>query len=206
MIKEKKLSKTLVSIFLILATCFSIVFVANQVSKTSKDTNLSLSAVSDISDSSITPLSLTETYGIINGIGNGGSGTKVDPYYDVDWYGRVKSGDYFTTLSGARACRIEINVDPRNIGAIQDIIIEYKSYEQAPPLGTKKALNLNSFGANIKFYSSKKDVIEKSITPCYGRSSYGQTLISGASDLYKVEVEVTFNFQGTDYTYYYRFG
>ena len=53
------------SIFLILATCFSIVFVANQVSKTSKDTNLSLSAVSDISDSSITPLSLTETYGII---------------------------------------------------------------------------------------------------------------------------------------------
>lgn len=206
MIKERNFSKIVVSLLLILATCFSIVFVATQISKTSKDTNLSLSAVSDISDSSVAPLSLTETYGIIDNIGNGGSGTESDPYYDVDWYGRVKSGDYFTTLSAARACRIEINVDPRNIGAIQDIIIEYKSYEQAPPLGTKKALNLNSFGAKIKFYSSKKGIIEKSITPCYNRSSYGQTLISGASDLYKVEVEVSFNFQGNTYTYYYRFG
>ncbi len=191
---------------MILATCFSIVFVANQVSKTSKDTNLSLSAVSDISDSSITPLSLTETYGIIDGIGNGGSGTASDPYYDVDWNGRVKSGNYFTTLSGARACRIEINVDPRNIGLIQDVIIEYKSYMQTPPLGIKQALNLNYFGADIRFYSHKKGVIPGKITTCSDRSSYGQTVISGASDLYKVEVDVYFNFQGNTYTYYYKFG
>ncbi len=206
MIKEKKLSKILVSIFLILATCFSIVFVANQVSKTSKDTNLSLSAVSDISDSSITPLSLTETYGIIDGIGNGGSGTESDPYYDVDWYGRVKSGNYFASLSAARSAYIVINVDPRNIGLIQDIIIEYKSYEQGPPLGTKKALNLDYFGADIKFYSSKKGVIEKYMPSCQDRSSYGQTIISGASDLYKVEVRVRFELEGINYSYYYKFG
>ncbi len=205
MIKEKKLSKTLVSIFLILATCFSIVFVANQVSKTSKDTNLSLSAVSDISDSSVTPLSLTETYGIIDGIGGSGSGKDTDPYKESPWNGRIKSQNQFDTLPGSTVCNIEVNVDPRDSIFGDDVIIEFKSFSQTPPLGIKKALPIGLFNATITFWSSSKGEITKKTDNCYDKSSKGYTINSGEHDIYKVHVNVYFSYKGTGHNLYYEF-
>lgn len=198
MIKEKKLSKTLVSIFLILATCFSIVFVANQVSKTSKDTNLSLSAVSDISDSSITPLSLTETYGIIYMYDDRASNDYdyVNEYTDSSWHGRIQKNEkHFTNTGEHRVFTLEMNVDPRDILMFNDdVIIEFKFYSQAPTLGIKRTEKIGLFQTTISFFSNG-ETTPSVVKYKEGRdkSSYGVT-IQGGQNTTKVQVDFYYTF------------
>ena len=64
MIKERKISKSIVSIILMLIVSLSIGFVAMQIAKPNDEINLSASTVSDVSTTN--ELSFVEPYGIIN--------------------------------------------------------------------------------------------------------------------------------------------
>ena len=199
MLKQKKLSKILVSLIMILIASFSLVFVALQINKSNNETNnMTVATISD--------LNFIEPYGIIDGIGDGGSGTESDPYFDDAWNGRIKSQDCFTRLPDYTSCYVEINVDPRDRAVVgDDIIIEFKAFTQAPTLGIKKPLQIG-IGADIIFYSNNFGIIEVSKSIANNKSSGGVTVPSGKYDIGKVFVNVCVSLNGVLYDYYYQFG
>lgn len=145
------------------------------------------------------------TYGIIDNIGNGGEGTLDKPYYDVDWYGRVKVEHYIGVFNGLNHY-IEINIDPRRAPFVDDIIVEYKFYSRSSTFGFKNYVKLNFFEAYIEYYVPGS---VKPITDYVSKSNddkAGFTKNSGKNNVYMVKVKcgVTHNNKHSDI--YFKFG
>ncbi len=64
---------------------------------------------------------------IVDGYGDSGGGSKINPYTKQDWTGRIKTTDFLAGAPGW-GYYIDINVDPRNTLFVDNIIIEYKFY------------------------------------------------------------------------------
>lgn len=199
---KKMATKVIVSLLAVVMVGASLGFATSMLATDNRDVSMNAN-VQTVADSSSASTEISPRH-VING--DGGFGTRDDPYYENDWNGRIETDNIVGSAPGWNY-HIDINVDPRNTIFVDDIIIEYRFYIAHHFTGNTGNEPLALFYAYIEYYNASGNRVATDSVSKSDRAVGGFTKNSGSTKIAGVRVRIDLvDEEIADTSIYYRFG